>query len=64
MRAAQMIEAFGFTAVTNVRGGFGGAADPMGRVDAGWADAGLPVEQSAPTGRTYADLLARADAAE
>ena len=33
MRAAQMLETFGFTDVTNVKGGFGGARDPMGRVD-------------------------------
>ncbi len=62
-RAAQMLEAFGFQNVANVRGGFGGARDPMtGRVVApGWADSGLPVETDAPPGQAYADLLARAD---
>ena len=35
----------GFTDVTNVRGGFGGAHDQTGRVVVpGWRDAGLPVE--------------------
>ena len=44
VRAAQVLESFGFTNVSVVRGGFGGARDPMGRiVDPGWADSGLPV---------------------
>lgn len=65
MRAAQMLESFGFSDVTNVRGGFGGMRDPMGRVlDAGWADSGLPVEQGAPEGRRYEDLAARAGVTE
>jgi rhodanese-related sulfurtransferase len=64
MRAAQMLESFGFSDVTNVRGGFGGAADPSGRVEPGWATAGLPVETGAPAERRYSDLLAQADAAE
>ena len=52
MRAAQMLESFGFTDVTNVRGGFGGARDPMGRVvDPGWADSGLPVGHGQRRGR-------------
>lgn len=63
MRAAQMLEAFGFSDVTNVRGGFGGSRDPMGRVlDAGWAESDLPVEQGEPSGRAFGDLLAKADA--
>lgn len=62
-RAAQMLESFGFTDVANVRGGFGGARDPMsGRVlDSGWADSGLPVEEGHPADRSYAGLLAKAD---
>jgi rhodanese-related sulfurtransferase len=63
MRAAQMLESFGFTDVTNVRGGFGGARDPMGRtMDPGWAESGLPVESGQPEDRSYAALAARADA--
>jgi rhodanese-related sulfurtransferase len=63
MRAAQMLEAFGFQHVHNVRGGYAGAHDPMsGRaVDPGWAESGLPVEERAPAGAAYADLLANAD---
>ena len=63
MRAAQMLESFGFQDVSNVRGGFGGARDPMsGRVfDPGWAEAGLPIEEGAPAGKRYDDLLAAAD---
>jgi rhodanese-related sulfurtransferase len=63
MRAAQMLEAFGFHDVTNVRGGFGGMHDPMsGRtIDPGWAESGLPVETGAPAGQGYQDLLAAAD---
>lgn len=64
MRAAQMLNAFGFTDVKNVRGGFGGAHDPMsGRaVDSGWAESGLPVERGTPAGAAYPDLRAKADA--
>ena len=41
-RAAQMLEAFGFADVSNVKGGFGGRADPIGRVlDPGWARSAL-----------------------
>ena len=48
MRAAQMLEALGFTDVTNVKGGFGGMRDPMGRsIDPGWEESGLPVETGA-----------------
>jgi rhodanese-related sulfurtransferase len=62
-RAAQMLESFGFQDVSNVRGGFGGARDPMsGRsVDPGWIESGLPVETGAPAGRRYEDLLSAAD---
>jgi rhodanese-related sulfurtransferase len=63
LRAAQMLAAFGFTDVANVRGGFGGARDPMnGRVvESGWVDTGLPVEAGQPADRHYEALLAKAD---
>lgn len=62
MRAAQMLEAFGYGDVTNVRGGYGGARDPVGRpIDPGWAESDLPVEAGEPDGRAFRDLLARAD---
>ena len=51
-RAAQILEAFGFTCVTNVLDGY-----------AGWEPAGLPIETAATSSRPYADLLAAADAA-
>jgi rhodanese-related sulfurtransferase len=43
-RACELLEAAGYTDLTNVRGGFGGARDASGQVVvAGWRDAGLPV---------------------
>ncbi len=43
-RACEMLEASGYTDLTNVRGGFGGARDASGAlVVPGWRDAGLPV---------------------
>lgn len=63
MRAAAMLESFGFSDVTNVRGGFGGMREPTGRlVDPGWAESGLPVETGQPAGRAFSDLLAKTDA--
>lgn len=52
-RAAQILEAFGFTGVTNVLGGY-----------AGWAPSGLPTDTTTPPNRAYEDLLAAADAAD
>src|SRR4051794_27262705 len=61
MRAAQILDSFGFADVANVRGGYGGAHDPNGRmIDPGWAESGLPVEDAAPAGAAYRDLLAKA----
>lgn len=43
-RACEMLEQAGYTDLTNVRGGFGGARDASGQVlVTGWRDAGLPV---------------------
>jgi rhodanese-related sulfurtransferase len=62
MRAAHMLESFGFSNVTNVRGGYGGMKDPMGRtVDAGWAESGLPTETGAPDDRNYEAMLRKAE---
>lgn len=55
VRAAQMLEAFGFADLTNVLGGFGGSRQAGG--DKGWTAHELPVETEAPAGRTYTDLL-------
>ena len=44
-RACELLRDAGYTDVTNVSGGFGGARDQTGRlVTPGWRDAGLPVE--------------------
>ena len=57
-----MLESFGFRDVANVKGGFSGLRDPLGRVaEPGWADAGLPVAVEAPPGLRYDDLLAKAN---
>lgn len=65
MRASQMLESFGFEDVTNVRGGYGGARDPMGRIiDPGWVESSLPTETDAPAEAQYQTLLDRADAAD
>lgn len=43
-RACEMLEGSGYSDLTNVRGGFGGARDASGQVTVrGWRDAGLPV---------------------
>jgi rhodanese-related sulfurtransferase len=43
-RACELLEAAGYTDLTNVRGGFGGARDASGDiVTPGWRDSGLPV---------------------
>lgn len=63
LKASQMLETFGFTDVTNVRGGFGGGRDLSGASDPGWITAGLPVEIDAPAERTYEALLDKADQA-
>jgi len=44
-----------------MRGGYHGERDQFGRVAcAGWAESGLPVEQTAPPEKTYAELEKRA----
>ena len=44
--AAEMLVQAGFTDVSNMQGGFGGAKDPMGRLIApGWLQSDLPVER-------------------
>lgn len=65
LKAAMMLETFGFIDVTNVKGGWGGARDQSGAVlEPGWTSADLPVETDTPTDRTYEALLVRADKAE
>jgi rhodanese-related sulfurtransferase len=57
LQAATLLEAAGFTSVVDMRGGYHGERDNLGRVTcAGWLEAGLPVEQAAPDDKTYAAL--------
>jgi rhodanese-related sulfurtransferase len=45
-RACEILEQAGYSDLTNVRGGFGGARDANGTVVVvGWRDAGLPVSR-------------------
>ena len=45
-QACQVLEKMGYSDVANVRGGFHGATDPMGRVlEPGWSMLDLPVEK-------------------
>jgi rhodanese-related sulfurtransferase len=55
-QAAALLEASGYTSVVDMRGGFHGERDPLGRTNTpGWLEAGLPVEKVTP-GQAYADL--------
>lgn len=58
LRAAQMLEAFGFQHISNVLGGFAGSRDGA---DAGWQASGLPVDKTPTLGGSYQDLLSKAD---
>ena len=57
LKAAEILEAAGYTQVVNVRCGFGGARDAAGRiVEPGWAGLGLPVEHDPRPGASYEAL--------
>jgi rhodanese-related sulfurtransferase len=43
-QAGLLLDQAGYTDVTNMQGGFGGARDAMGRAIPGWTQCGLPVE--------------------
>jgi rhodanese-related sulfurtransferase len=59
--ACQVMSQMGYQDVTNMRGGFGGAADMMGRVvEPGWAMVNLPVSTAAADGADYESLAAKA----
>jgi rhodanese-related sulfurtransferase len=61
LRAAQLLEADGFTSVVDQRAGWDGARDPFGQVsEPGWSRVGLPVEQGQPSGRSWEDIKKRA----
>ena len=59
--AAEILAETGYTAVKNVRGGFGGARDPSGQlVVPGWIDSGLPISTEVDEAHSYAGLKQRA----
>ena len=56
-RAAEMMAQAGYTNVSNMQGGFGGARDEMGRtVIAGWSESGLPVSRDCGPANSYEGL--------
>ena len=60
--AARILDAAGYTDVSNVEGGFGGQRSPSGESLArGWAELGLPTGSGDPEGRSYASLAAGAE---
>ena len=62
--AAGILEAAGYTDVSNVKGGFGGRRSPSGQsLDKGWAELGLPTGSGDPEGRSYASLAGGRDGA-
>ncbi|HEY2902282.1 MAG TPA: rhodanese-like domain-containing protein [Polyangia bacterium] len=61
LQAATLLGAAGYTAVVDMRGGFHGERDPLGRVAcAGWLESDLPTATAADPEKTYAALLAKA----
>ena len=60
MNACQVLAELGYTDLTNVAGGFGGARDrASGQIIAeGWRDSGLPTSTAAHEGRAYDELKA------
>ena len=56
-RAAEILSAAGYSNVSNMQGGFGGARDASGRtIVPGWAESGLPVSSECTDANTYAGL--------
>ncbi len=56
-RAAMMLEAAGFVNLVEMRGGWSGESDQMGRVvEKGWASLGLPSSTQPEPGRAWDDL--------
>lgn len=59
-RATEMLAQAGYTNVTNMQGGFGGARDQTGRtVVPGWRDCGLPVCADCAPENSYTRLRAK-----
>ena len=59
--ACQVLEKAGYTRLSNINGGFGGAKDPLGRlIQPGWSQLGLPVSTDNGEGVSYASLRKKA----
>ncbi|MGH7961329.1 MAG: rhodanese-like domain-containing protein [Candidatus Binatia bacterium] len=60
-RAADLMTQAGYTNISNMQGGFGGARDQTGQVIVpGWQESGLPVSTDNQEGVSYASLAAKA----
>lgn len=60
LRAAEMLQAAGFTQVVEQRAGWSGARDAFGQLqEPGWESAGLATSTSAQPGRDYESLSAK-----
>jgi rhodanese-related sulfurtransferase len=60
-KAAQALVAAGFVNVVDQRSGWEGSRNPFGQVvEGGWLQAGLPREDGAPAGRSWAELRGKA----
>jgi rhodanese-related sulfurtransferase len=56
-RAAQLLEAAGYSELADQRAGFGGSRDGGGRtIELGWAAQGLPVNKGQPAAGSYEAL--------
>ena len=56
-KAAEILTRAGYRDLANVRGGFGGAKNSLGRVvEPGWSSLGLPVVREAVPGESYESL--------
>jgi rhodanese-related sulfurtransferase len=56
-QAVGLLTTLGYQELADVRGGFFGERDAMGRTAVpGWVEAGLPVSTQAEPGKAYADL--------
>jgi rhodanese-related sulfurtransferase len=58
-RAVAMLEAAGFSGLSDMSAGFAGARDAFGRATPGWSKLGLPIEQGTPEGQSYANVKSR-----
>ena len=60
-RACEVLTELGYSDVANVRGGFIGVMDPMGRVlEAGWSLQDLPICSACTEGAQYDQLASKA----